>query len=76
MTSLIPHVLYKYEASASPNIIIHSLYILTALKLRHLIVYEPRTNLSISIDLLCDTLISIICAKIASRSRGLSSIRT
>ena len=72
MTSLLPHVLYKYEALASQNII-HSLYIFTTLKLRHLIVYEPRTNLSISIDLLCDTLISIIHAKIALCSHGLSS---
>ena len=34
---------------------------------------RPGINLSIRIDLLCDTLISIIRAKIASRSRGLSS---
>ena len=57
-----------------PKNIIYSLYIFTALKPRHLIICEPHTNLSISIDSLCDTLISIICAKIASRSRGLSSI--
>ena len=75
MTSLLPHVLYKYEASASQKII-YSLYIFTTLKLRHLIVCEPHTNLNISIDLLCDTLITIICAKIASRSRRLSSYQT
>ena len=48
MTSLIPHVLYKYKALASPKIIIYSLYILTALKPRHLIICEPCTNSSIS----------------------------
>ena len=74
MTRILPHVQYKYKAKASQ--LIHSLYILTALKLRHLIICEPRTNSSISIDSLCDTLISIICAKIASRSRRLSSYRT
>ena len=74
MTSLLPHVLYKYEALASQNII-HSLYIFTTLKLRHLIICKPHTNISISIDLLCDNLISIIHAKIASRSCGLSSYR-
>ena len=59
-----------------PNKNHHSLYILTALKPRHLIICEPHTNLSISIDSLCDTLISIIHAKIALHSHGLSSIQT
>ena len=73
MTSLLPHVLYKYEASAS-KILSYLLIIFTApLKLRHLIICEPHTNLSISIDLLCNTLISIIHAKIALHSRRLSS---
>ena len=59
-----------------PQKSIYSLYIFTTLKPRHLIVCEPHTNSSISIDLLCNTLISIICAKIASHSHGLSSIQT
>ena len=54
--------------------IIYSLYIFTALKPRHLIICEPCTNLNISIDLLFDTLISMIHAKIALCSHGLSSI--
>ena len=74
MTTLIPHVLYKFEASASPEYIIFTLH-LTVLKLRHLIICEPCTNSSISIDSLCDTLISIICAKIALHSCGISSIQ-
>ena len=72
MTSLLPHVLYKYKASASQNII-YSLYIFPALKPRHVIVCKPHTNLGISSDSLCDTLISIICPKIALCSHGLSS---
>ena len=47
-----------------PKNIIHLLYIFTTLKLRHLIVCESCTNLSVSIDSLYDTLISIrlLCA--------------
>ena len=71
-TVLLP-IVYKYEASASPKYILFTLH-LTALKPRHLIVCKPHTNSSISIDSLCDTLISIIRAKIALRSHGLSSI--
>ena len=73
MTSLVPHVLYKYEAPASPKYHLFTLHLYrsqTETSYR----CEPPTNSSISIDLLCNTLISIICAKIASHSRGLSSI--
>ena len=75
MISLLFHILYKYEALAS-KISSHSLIIFTAFKPRHLIICEPCTNLSISLNSLCDTLISIICAKIASHSHGLSSYWT
>ena len=72
MTSLLPHVLYKYETLPS-KILSHSLIIFTTLKPRHLIVRKPHTNLSISINSLCDALVSIICAKIALHSCRLSS---
>ena len=56
--------------------IIYSLYIFTALKPRHLIICKPCTNSSISIDSLCDTLICIIHAKIASCSHELQCTST
>ena len=69
------HVIYKYEALAS-KISSHSLIIFTTFKPRHLIICEPCTNLSISLNSLYNTLISIIYAKIASHSHGLSSYWT
>ena len=75
MTSLLPHVLYKYEASAS-QITSHSLYIFYCTQAKTSYGLRPGINLSIHIDLLCNTLISIIRAEIALHSRRLSSYRT
>jgi hypothetical protein len=47
-----------------------------SLSSRALLIICKHINSSIRIDLLCDTLISIICAKIALHSRGLSSYWT
>ena len=73
MTRIHLNVSYKYLATHPQNIITLPLYIFIALKPRTSYYLTKHINLIIHMDLLCNTIISIIHAKIALCSHGLSS---